>query len=76
EDTAEGDRAQRRRSTVREKVNFASSPQPEASAALVQSPAEEATPEPAAAAPEPAPAAAAEAPARKGWWSRRFGGGN
>ncbi|WP_410469758.1 Rne/Rng family ribonuclease [Bradyrhizobium sp. 33ap4] len=76
EDTAEGDRAQRRRSTVREKVNFASSPQPEASAALVQSPAEEAAPEPAAAAPEPAPAAAAEAPARKGWWSRRFGGGN
>ncbi|WP_309145051.1 MULTISPECIES: ribonuclease E/G [unclassified Bradyrhizobium] len=76
EDTAaEGDRAQRRRSTVREKVNFASSPLPEASAALVQSPAEEA-PEPAAAAPEPAPAAAAEAPARKGWWSRRFGGGN
>ncbi|WLA87160.1 ribonuclease E/G [Bradyrhizobium sp. Pha-3] len=77
EDTAaEGDRAQRRRSTVREKVNFASSPLPEASAALVQSPAEEAAPEPAAAAPEPAPAAAAEAPARKGWWSRRFGGGN
>ncbi|WP_425249047.1 Rne/Rng family ribonuclease [Bradyrhizobium brasilense] len=76
EDTAaEGDRAQRRRSTVREKVNFASSPLPEASAALVQSPAEEA-PEPAAATPEPAPAAAAEAPARKGWWSRRFGGGN
>ncbi|WP_276487486.1 MULTISPECIES: Rne/Rng family ribonuclease [Bradyrhizobium] len=77
EDTAaEGDRAQRRRSTVREKVNFASSPLPEASATLVQSPAEEVAPEPAAAAPEPAPAAAAEAPARKGWWSRRFGGGN
>ncbi|WP_305825879.1 ribonuclease E/G [Bradyrhizobium sp. CCBAU 53421] len=80
EDTAaESDRAQRRRSTVREKVSFGSSPQPEAAApALVQSPAEEAAPapEPAAAAPEPAPAAAAEAPARKGWWSRRFGGGN
>ncbi|WP_429022654.1 Rne/Rng family ribonuclease [Bradyrhizobium sp. I1.14.4] len=75
EDTAaESDRAQRRRSTVREKVSFASSPQPDASApALVQSPAEEAAPEPGAAAPEPA---TAEAPARKGWWSRRFGGGN
>lgn len=80
EDTAaEGDRAQRRRSTVREKVSFASSPQPEPAApALVQSPAEETAPapEPAAAAPEPAPAATAEAPTRKGWWSRRFGGGN
>ncbi|MDH2381406.1 ribonuclease E/G [Bradyrhizobium sp. CER78] len=75
EDTAaESDRAQRRRSTVREKVSFASSPQPEAPA-LVQSPAEQTAPapEPAASAPEPA---AAEAPARKGWWSRRFGGGN
>ncbi|WP_283807307.1 ribonuclease E/G [Bradyrhizobium sp. UFLA03-84] len=69
---AEGDRAQRRRSTVREKVSFTSSPQPEAPA---QSPAEHTAPapEPVAAAPEPA---AAEAPARKGWWSRRFGGGN
>nr|WP_283807346.1 ribonuclease E/G [Bradyrhizobium embrapense] len=74
---AESDRAQRRRSTVREKVSFGSSPQPEAAApALVQSPAEEAAPAPEPAAAEPAPAAAAEAPARKGWWSRRFGGGN
>ncbi|WP_283843103.1 ribonuclease E/G [Bradyrhizobium sp. Ce-3] len=73
---AESDRAQRRRSTVREKVSFASSSQPEASApALVQSTAEEAAPapEPATATPEPA---TADAPARKGWWSRRFGGGN
>ncbi|MGY4478957.1 ribonuclease E [Bradyrhizobium sp. USDA 3364] len=80
EDTAaESDRAQRRRSTVREKVSFASSPQPEATApTLVQGAAEEAAPapEPAAASPEPASTAAAEAPARKGWWSRRFGGGN
>ncbi|KIU47963.1 ribonuclease [Bradyrhizobium sp. UASWS1016] len=80
EDTvADGDRAQRRRSTVREKVSFASSPQPETPApALVQGPAEEAAPapEPAAAASEPVSAATAEAPARKGWWSRRFGGGN
>ncbi|WP_349629980.1 Rne/Rng family ribonuclease [Bradyrhizobium tropiciagri] len=73
EDTAESDRAQRRRSTVREKVSFASSAQPDAPT-LAQSPAEETAPEPAA--PEPAPTAAAEAPARKGWWSRRFGGGN
>jgi ribonuclease E len=77
EDTAaESDRSQRRRSTVREKVSFASSPQPEAPApTLVQSAAEEVAPapEPATSAAEPA---AAEAPARKGWWSRRFGGGN
>ncbi|UGY22646.1 Rne/Rng family ribonuclease [Bradyrhizobium septentrionale] len=73
---AESDRAQRRRSTVREKVSFASSPQPETPAhALAQSPAEEAAPEPAAVAQEAAPAATAEGPARKGWWSRRFGGG-
>ncbi|WP_283816361.1 Rne/Rng family ribonuclease [Bradyrhizobium genosp. L] len=77
---AEPDRAARRRSTVREKVSFASSPQPETTApALAQSPADEPASAPAAAAvaeEEPAPAAAAEGPARKGWWSRRFGGGN
>ncbi|WP_342711096.1 Rne/Rng family ribonuclease [Bradyrhizobium sp. B124] len=78
EDTAESDRAQRRRSTVREKVSFASSPQPETTPALAQSPAEEPAPapEPAASAQQAAAdAATAEAPARKGWWSRRFGGG-
>ncbi|MEN3347147.1 MAG: ribonuclease, partial [Bradyrhizobium sp.] len=73
---AENDRAARRRSTVREKVSFGASPQPETPApALAQSPAEEPPPAPAPVA-EPAPAAATEAPARKGWWSRRFGGGN
>jgi ribonuclease E len=66
------DKAARRRSTVREKVSFASSspsePAPVAQAA-----------EPVAApAPEPAPEADSEtssAPRRAGWWSRRFGGG-
>ncbi|VIO79032.1 Ribonuclease E [Bradyrhizobium ivorense] len=73
---AETDRAARRRSTVREKVSFSSSPQAETPApTLVQSPAEEPPPAPAPLA-EPEPAAATEAPARKGWWSRRFGGGN
>ncbi|WP_022724386.1 ribonuclease E/G [Rhodopseudomonas sp. B29] len=71
----------RRRSTVREKVNFGSSePQPVASTPLAitpepeaAAPATEAEQEPAAApqaAPEPA------APRRAGWWSRRFGGGS
>jgi len=73
ETPAEADRAARRRSTVREKVSFASSPAPEAPApALVESPAETST----APAAEPMPAATTEAPTRKGWWSRRFGGGN
>ncbi|WP_433995644.1 Rne/Rng family ribonuclease [Bradyrhizobium tropiciagri] len=75
EAAAEPDRAARRRSTVREKVSFMASPQAEAPApALVETPAED--PVAAAAEAEPAPAATAEAPARKGWWSRRFGGGN
>ncbi|WP_426434005.1 Rne/Rng family ribonuclease [Bradyrhizobium genosp. P] len=74
ETQAEAERAARRRSTVREKVSFMTSPQPEPLApALVENPAEP-SPAPAPAA-EPASAAAAEAPARKGWWSRRFGGG-
>ncbi|WP_283842892.1 Rne/Rng family ribonuclease [Bradyrhizobium semiaridum] len=75
EAAAEPDRTSRRRSTVREKVSFASTPQPDTPApVLVQSPAEEPVPAPAEA--EPAPAAATEAPVRKGWWSRRFGGGH
>ncbi|MFK4383210.1 Rne/Rng family ribonuclease [Bradyrhizobium sp. USDA 223] len=70
-----GDRAARRRSTVREKVSFLANSQAEPA-----TPAAEAT-EPVAApapAPEPAPEAASETPAaprRAGWWSRRFGGG-
>ncbi|MBR0796813.1 Rne/Rng family ribonuclease [Bradyrhizobium jicamae] len=69
---AEADRAARRRSTVREKASFAASPAPEASASVL---VETSVEEPPVTAPEPAPVAA-EAPARKGWWSRRFGGGN
>ncbi|MBR0789669.1 Rne/Rng family ribonuclease [Bradyrhizobium manausense] len=65
------DKASRRRSTVREKVSFASSSPSE--------PAIAAAPEPVAPpAPEPAPEASEETPAaprRAGWWSRRFGGG-
>ncbi|MDB5616030.1 ribonuclease E/G, partial [Tardiphaga sp.] len=64
--------AARRRSTVREKVSFASS-----------TPAPVAASEPAAVAPEPAPApqpapapaAADAAPRKAGWWSRAFGNG-
>jgi ribonuclease E len=74
ETQAEAERAARRRSTVREKVSFASSPAQEALAPeLVQSPAESAHSAPA---PEAEPTATTEGPARKGWWSRRFGGGN
>jgi ribonuclease E len=68
--------AARRRSTVREKVSFFTSPQPEAAptpAPVVHSPPE---PAPPAVPVEPAPAVATETQPRKaGWWSRRFGGG-
>lgn len=67
------DKAARRRSTVREKVSFLSSSQPEPAAPVASAPEPVAPP-----APEPAPEAAAEtsaAPRRAGWWSRRFGGG-
>ncbi|MEH2547021.1 ribonuclease E [Bradyrhizobium sp. AZCC 2262] len=65
--------AARRRSTVREKVSFMTSPQAEpASPSVSQSAPELVTPAPA----EPAPAASDEAAPRKaGWWSRRFGSG-
>jgi len=77
---AESDKSARRRSTVREKVSFAVA-EPASSAPAMDSlhptseetlaeplkPADPAMPE--------APAAAGEAP-RRGWWSRRFGGGN
>jgi ribonuclease E len=65
--------AARRRSTVREKVSFMTSPQAEpASPSVTQSAPELVTPAPA----EPAPAASDEAAPRKaGWWSRRFGSG-
>jgi len=80
EETAhENDKAAaRRRSTVREKVSFASSSAPAEAASLAQSqPDEPVAPAPVAApaAPEPAPEAVEAAPRRAGWWSRRFGGG-
>ena len=72
EAAAETTEPTRRRSTVREKVVFASSDDtPSALAPTVSEP----TPsEPAAGAPAATETAAPEAPRRAGWWSRRFGG--
>ena len=65
------EKAARRRSTVREKVSFASSAPAETPPPVAHS-----VPEPAPAAPEAAPEANDETQPRKaGWWSRRFGGG-
>jgi ribonuclease E len=69
----EAERAARRRSTVREKVSFLTSAQPDAAPPPGHSSPEPATP---TAPAEPAPASSNEAQPRKaGWWSRRFGGG-
>ena len=75
----DAEKSPRRRSTVREKVSFAShdaSPAP----ALAEAPqAEPMSVEPVSApapVPEPAVEAASAPPRRAGWWSRRFGGGN
>jgi ribonuclease E len=76
EETAqEADRAAaRRRSTVREKVSFATAAPSEPAAAVSHH-----TPEPVAspASAEPTPAASGDdaAPRKAGWWSRRFGNG-
>jgi ribonuclease E len=73
----EAEKAARRRSTVREKVSFLVSAQPEAAAPVNLSP----EPIPAPAVPAPAPAestpeaATDNQPRRAGWWSRRFGNG-
>ncbi|TYO62119.1 Rne/Rng family ribonuclease [Bradyrhizobium hipponense] len=75
DDSASDDKAARRRSTVREKVSFLSSGQPEPATPVASAPEPVAPPAPA---PEPAAETAAEPPAaprRAGWWSRRFGGG-
>jgi ribonuclease E len=71
----EAEKAARRRSTVREKVSFLVSAQPEAAAPVNLSP--EPTPAPAVPAPaESTPEAASDnQPRRAGWWSRRFGNG-
>jgi ribonuclease E len=73
-----------RRSTVREKVSFATEPKSPVSAANVAE-AVSPIPNPQTAAPEPiasepeatdsVPGASSTAPRRAGWWSRRFGGG-
>ena len=76
EPAQDNEKAARRRSTVREKVSFATEPQSPAPAPaepVAQSPA------PAPVAPEPQPASEEATPAtdaqpRRGWWSRRFGG--
>jgi len=60
--------AARRRSTVREKVSFLVSAQPETTVPVDQAP------EPAPAPPAPEPTGENQ-PRRAGWWSRRFGGG-
>jgi ribonuclease E len=69
EESAADEKAARRRSTVREKVSFVSSPPVETAPAMPASD-EHTAPAPAEAAPEAAPA-----PRKAGWWSRRFGGG-
>ncbi|MGB8399258.1 Rne/Rng family ribonuclease [Bradyrhizobium sp.] len=73
EETAqEAERAARRRSTVREKVSFLTSAQPDLPAPVVDSRSE---PAPAATPAEPGSADAGDGQPRKaGWWSRRFGG--
>ena len=81
ESAADAEKSRRRRSTVREKVSFASSDAP---AAPVTAEVPQAAPiavEDPMASPAPAPESAVEtpdapAPRRAGWWSRRFGGGN
>ena len=71
EETAAEDKAARRRSTVREKVSFMSSPAPEAAPAM---PAAAEPAVPSAATAEDAPGTS-DQPRKAGWWSRRFGGG-
>jgi ribonuclease E len=64
--------AARRRSTVREKVSFLATAQPEPSAPVHHAPQEQAAPAPA----EPNSETTTDTQPRKaGWWSRRFGNG-
>jgi ribonuclease E len=70
EAAAEAEKTARRRSTVREKVSFMTSPPPDTAPAMPS--AVEATP---SAPAETAPTAESEQPRKAGWWSRRFGGG-
>jgi ribonuclease E len=66
--------AARRRSTVREKVSFLSSAQPDAAAPAAQTSHEPAAATPAPDAPASEPAGDGQ-PRKAGWWSRRFGNG-
>ncbi|SDP44545.1 ribonuclease E/G [Afipia sp. GAS231] len=77
ETTQEADRAAaRRRSTVREKVSFAtSSTVPADPAPVISHSAPEPVSAPAPAEPAPAESGEAAAPRKAGWWSRRFGNG-
>jgi ribonuclease E len=71
EEPAADERAARRRSTVREKVSFMSSPPPDTAPATPAA-VEHAAP---AAAPEEMAPGTSDQPRKAGWWSRRFGGG-
>ena len=62
--------AARRRSTVREKVSFLSSAQPE-----TPPPVDDSRPEPPASAPAASETTTDTQPRKAGWWSRRFGNG-
>jgi ribonuclease E len=69
DEIAAEEKSTRRRSTVREKVSFASGPASDAAPAM---PASVGQPAPA---PEEAASPEGEQPRKAGWWSRRFGGG-
>jgi ribonuclease E len=70
EAASESEKAVRRRSTVREKVNFAAE-EPPLAAPVAESQPEPPEPEP----PQPPEASNEGRPRRAGWWSRRFGSG-
>jgi ribonuclease E len=74
ESGTEAEKTARRRSTVREKVSFLSSPPPDTAPAMPGAmEAQPSTPAPAPA--ETAPAETSDQPRKAGWWSRRFGTG-
>jgi ribonuclease E len=71
EEAVTDEKAARRRSTVREKVSFMSSPPPDTAPATPAA-VEHAAP---ASAPDETAPGTGEQPRKAGWWSRRFGGG-
>jgi ribonuclease E len=75
QDKAEPEKAARRRSTVREKVNFLMNPQRETNGPGSESPESAPIVTASPSASEPAQAATEKQTRRAGWWSRRFGGG-